>query len=194
MPLQLMKSLDITWRMCWDLKNLWYAGISLHLWWRWDYSYIQWIWRNNLILKLKLPAHCHRNFPMETPTSMHLTGKDEEINLIIKTTDGKLKQYYADYKLLLSPERYGYPKSLGSGIDRKHRKAATKYHTPGLPARCLRSPSVPYSRSNIWHIRFPVWLNSRACLKIIVIIHNIVKAISNGLWREKPSHLLTEKI
>lgn len=34
---------------------------------------------------------------METPTS-YLTGKDEEINLIIKTTDGKLKQYYADYK------------------------------------------------------------------------------------------------
>ena len=53
---------------------------------------------------------------------------DEEINLIIKTTDGKLKQYYADYKdyYYLPEEDTVIPKSLGSGIDRKHRKAATK--------------------------------------------------------------------
>ncbi|MEO2710701.1 DNA exonuclease, partial [Blautia wexlerae] len=61
-------------------------------------------------------------------TDFYLTGKDEEINLIIKTTDGKLKQYYADYKdyYYLPEEDTVIPKSLGSGIDRKHRKAATR--------------------------------------------------------------------
>lgn len=82
---------------------------------------------DNLILKLKLPCTLPQEFSNGN-TDFYLTGKDEEINLIIKTTDGKLKQYYADYKdyYYLPEEDTVIPKSLGSGIDRKHRKAATR--------------------------------------------------------------------
>ena len=78
-------------------------------------------------LKLKLPCTLPQEFSNGN-TDFYLTGKDEEINLIIKTTDGKLKQYYADYKdyYYLPEEDTVIPKSLGSGIDRKHRKAATR--------------------------------------------------------------------
>ena len=78
---------------------------------------------DNLILKLKLPCTLPQEFSNGN-TDFYLTGKDEEINLIIKTTNGKLKQYYADYKdyYYLPEEDTVIPKSLGSGIDRKHRE------------------------------------------------------------------------
>ena len=60
---------------------------------------------DNLILKLKLPCTLPQEFSNGN-TDFYLTGKDEEINLIIKTTDGKLKQYYADYKDYYYPVSY----------------------------------------------------------------------------------------
>ena len=81
----------------------------------------------NLILKLNLPC----SLPMEFSNGnehFYLTGKDEEVKFIIRTVDGKLKQYYENYKdyYYLPEEDTVIPKSLGSGIDKKHRKAATR--------------------------------------------------------------------
>ena len=121
---------------------------------------------DNLILKLKLPCTLPQEFSNGN-TDFYLTGKDEEINLIIKTTDGKLKQYYADYKdyYYLPEEDTVIPKSLGSGIDRKHRKAAPEIPvTPGLPAP-MPSSVLPYSRAISDIYAFLSDWNSRACLK-----------------------------
>ena len=81
----------------------------------------------NLILKLNLPC----SLPMEFSNGnehFYLTGKDEEVKFIIRTVDGKLKQYYENYKdyYYLPEDDTVIPKSLGSGIDKKHRKAATR--------------------------------------------------------------------
>ena len=82
---------------------------------------------DNLILKLELPCTLPQEFSNGN-ADFYLTGNDKEVKLIIKTADGKLKQYYENYKdyYYLPEEDAVIPKSLGSGIDRKHRKAATR--------------------------------------------------------------------
>ncbi len=50
------------------------------------------------------------------------------MKFIVKAENSKLKQYYPNPKdyYYLPEEDSVIPKSLGSGIDKKHRKAATK--------------------------------------------------------------------
>ena len=50
------------------------------------------------------------------------------MKLIVQTEQGRLKQHYKNYKdyYYLPDEDTVIPKALGSGIDKKHRKAATK--------------------------------------------------------------------
>ena len=81
----------------------------------------------NLILELTLPYKLPQKFSNGNE-QFYLTGEKETIKFIIKTTDGKLKQYYANPKdyYYLPEEDTVIPKALGSGIDKKHRKAATK--------------------------------------------------------------------
>ena len=81
----------------------------------------------NLILELKLPYKLPQKFSNGNE-QFYLTGEEEIIKFIIKTTTGKLKQYYSDHKnyYYLPEEDTAIPKALGSGIDKKHRKAATK--------------------------------------------------------------------
>ena len=105
---------------------------------------------DNLILKLKLPCTLPQEFSNGN-TDFYLTGKDEEINLIIKTTDGKLKQYYADYKdYYYLPERIRLSRNLSDPeLTESTGKQQPKIPvTPGLPAP-MPSSVLPYSRSNI---------------------------------------------
>ena len=81
----------------------------------------------NLILELTLPRRLPQKFSNENE-QFYLTGEEEKIKFIIKTTDGRLKQYYSNPKdyYYLPEEDTVIPKAMGSGIDKKHRKAATK--------------------------------------------------------------------
>ncbi len=81
----------------------------------------------NLILKLTLPCPLPQEFSNGNEL-FYLTGKNQEIRFIIKTVNGKLKQYYSNPKdyYYLPEEDTVVPKVLGSGINKKHRKAATK--------------------------------------------------------------------
>ena len=81
----------------------------------------------NLILELTLPRRLPQKFSNGNE-QFYLTGEEEKIKFIIKTTDGRLKQYYSNPKdyYYLTEEDTVIPKVLGSGIDKKHRKAATK--------------------------------------------------------------------
>ena len=81
----------------------------------------------NLILELTLPRRLPQKFSNGNE-QFYLTGEEEKIKFIIKTTDGRLKQYYSNPKdyYYLPEEDTVIPKAMGSGIDKKHRKAATK--------------------------------------------------------------------
>ena len=81
----------------------------------------------NLILELTLPRRLPQKFSNGNE-QFYLTGEEEKIKFIIKTTDGRLKQYYSNPKdyYYLPEEDTVIPKVLGSGIDKKHRKTATK--------------------------------------------------------------------
>lgn len=81
----------------------------------------------NLFLRLQLPCMLPAEFS-NGDHMFYLTGKDDTIRLIIQTQQGRLKQYYPDYKdyYYLTEEDCVIPRSLGSGIDKKHKKAATK--------------------------------------------------------------------
>ena len=105
---------------------------------------------DNLILKLKLPCTLPQEFSNGN-TDFYLTGKDEEINLIIKTTDGKLKQYYANYKdYYYLPERIRLSRNLSDPelTENTGKQQPEIPVTPGLPAP-MPSSVLPYSRSNI---------------------------------------------
>ena len=81
----------------------------------------------NLILELTLPYKLPQEFSNGNE-QFYLTGKEEKIKFIIKTVNGRLKQHYAKHKdyYYLPEEDTAIPKALGSGIDKKHRKTATK--------------------------------------------------------------------
>lgn len=81
----------------------------------------------NLILEMKLPCKLPQKFSNGNE-QFYLTGEDELVKFIVKAENSKLKQYYPNPKdyYYLPEEDTVIPKSLGSGIDKKHRKAATK--------------------------------------------------------------------
>ena len=81
----------------------------------------------NLILEMKLPCKLPQKFSNGNE-QFYLTGEDELVKFIVKAENSKLKQYYSNPKdyYYLPEEDTVIPKSLGSGIDKKHRKAATK--------------------------------------------------------------------
>lgn len=81
----------------------------------------------NLILEMKLPYKLPQKFSNGNE-QFYLTGEDELVKFIVKAENSKLKQYYPNPKdyYYLPEEDSVIPKSLGSGIDKKHRKAATK--------------------------------------------------------------------
>lgn len=81
----------------------------------------------NLILEMKLPCKLPQKFSNGNE-QFYLTGEDELVKFIVKAENSKLKQYYPNPKdyYYLPEEDSVIPKSLGSGIDKKHRKAATK--------------------------------------------------------------------
>ena len=81
----------------------------------------------NLLLGLELPCE----IPVEFSNGngdFYLTGKEKEVKMIVRTENGRLRQYYQNFKdyYYLPEEDSVIPKVLGSGIDKKHRKAATK--------------------------------------------------------------------
>ena len=78
-------------------------------------------------MKLTLPCPLPQEFSNGNEL-FYLTGKNQEIRFIIKTVNGKLKQYYSNPKdyYYLPEEDTVVPKVLGSGINKKHRKSATK--------------------------------------------------------------------
>ena len=80
-----------------------------------------------IIFTLELPHALPAEFSNGS-NSFYITGKATEVKLIVRTENGRLKQHYQNYKdyYYLPDEDTIIPKSLGSGIDKKHRKAATK--------------------------------------------------------------------
>lgn len=81
----------------------------------------------NVIFVLKLFFSLPAEFSNGNGT-FYITGKEKEVKLIVQTEQGRLKQHYKNYKdyYYLPDEDTVIPKALGSGIDKKHRKAATK--------------------------------------------------------------------
>ena len=81
----------------------------------------------SLILKLQLPCSLPAAFSNGS-SNFYLTGQEDQVSLIIKTQQGRLRQYYPNPKdyYYLTEEDCVIPRSLGSSIDRRYRKAATK--------------------------------------------------------------------
>lgn len=81
----------------------------------------------NLLLGLELPCILPMEFSNGN-SDFYLTGKGKEVKMIIRTENGRLRQYYQNFKdyYYLPEEDSVIPKALGSGIDKKHRKAATR--------------------------------------------------------------------
>ena len=81
----------------------------------------------HLILLLHLPCPLPVEFSNGN-ADFYLTGKEREVRMIIRTKEGRLKQYYKNYKdyYYLPEEDTVIPRVLGSGIDKKHRRVASK--------------------------------------------------------------------
>lgn len=81
----------------------------------------------NLFLELQLPCTLPAGFSNGSSV-FYLTGKEDRIRLILRTQQGCLKQYYPNYKdyYYLTEEDHVIPRALGSAIDKKCRKAATR--------------------------------------------------------------------
>lgn len=81
----------------------------------------------HLIVSLRLPCSLPAPFSNGTD-AFYITGKESQARLIIKSTNGRLRRYYANYKDYdyLPAEDTAIPKSLSACMDRKLRKAAKK--------------------------------------------------------------------
>ncbi len=80
-----------------------------------------------VIFSLELPCSLPAEFSNGN-RSFYITGKNNSVRFIVQAERGRLKQYYQNYRdyYYLPEEDTAIPKVLGGGIDKKHRKAATK--------------------------------------------------------------------
>ena len=82
---------------------------------------------NHLLITLTLPSSLPASFSNGSD-AFYVTGGDNVVKLIIKSSDGRFRQYYKDYKAYdyLPGEDTAIPKALSACIEKKLRKSATK--------------------------------------------------------------------
>lgn len=81
----------------------------------------------HLIMTLSLPCSLPAVFSNGN-NDFYITGEEREVRLIIKSCDGRFRQYYSNYKDYdyLPKEDTAVPKALSACMDKKLRRSATK--------------------------------------------------------------------
>ena len=82
---------------------------------------------DSLILQMKLPCRLPAAFSNNTG-EFYITGEDELVNLLIKPVNGRIRQYYNNYKSYdyLPGEDMAVPKSISRFMEKGLKQSATR--------------------------------------------------------------------